>query len=136
MKRNFVKFLSPGTLVAEETVLPIEEWDIKKACEMAQGIVERYNARPYAFRFITRERGENELDSHIYATSGLYFLGGTVLTLDEIIAKDDPDDRILISNMKSNSWDRVVVNNNSYRWTQPLEADDVVLDFQFEKETK
>ena len=61
------------------------------------------------------------------ATSPMYYLGGTILTLEEIEAKNDPNDNILISNMKCNGFDRVVVNSNSYRWTQPLYKDDIVL---------
>jgi hypothetical protein len=30
--------------------------------------------------------------------------------------------------MEVNGWDRIITNDNSWRWTQPLGKDDVVLD--------
>jgi hypothetical protein len=69
------------------------------------------------------------LDSRVSAKSPLYFLGGEVQTLEQIAARGDADERILLQNMRGNGWDRVVVNTNSWRWTQPLEKDDVVLDW-------
>ena len=36
-------------------------------------------------------------------------------------------DRILVSNMEGNGYDRIITNDNSWRWTQPLGKDDVVL---------
>jgi len=106
MEKHFVVFCSPGTL------------EIK----------ERYGALPYGFYFTTRSRNEEDLDSHESARSHMYYLGGEVLTLKQVRAKDDPDDKILISNMEANKWDRIVINTNSYKWTQPLEKGDIVLD--------
>lgn len=130
MKQHFVIFFSPGTLVAEQSSMPIDSWDINKAVEMSQNIKERHGATPYGFCFTTRARRADELDSREVKRSGMYYLGGEVLTLEEIKARNDSHDHVLISNMKSNGWDKVVVNNNSYRWTQPLEKDDVVLDIR------
>jgi hypothetical protein len=58
----------------------------------------------------------------------MYYLGGKVETIDEVKARGDSNDRILISNMQSNGYSRVVTNINSWKWTQPLNDDDVVLD--------
>jgi hypothetical protein len=57
----------------------------------------------------------------------MYYLGGTVRTLDEVRAANDPDERILLTNMQANGYDRVIENRNSWRWTQPLRSDDIVL---------
>jgi hypothetical protein len=76
MEKHFVEFLSPGTFFAEITTVPIESWDTKKAQELAHGISERHSATPYGFRFITRSRGQDDLDSKVTARSGMYFLGG------------------------------------------------------------
>lgn len=130
MQKHFVEFLSPGTFCAESTVLEIESWDVEKACGMARDIVERHGSRPYGFRFLTKSRGTDDLDSKQTASSGTYYLGGKIETLDEIRARNNPDDNILIGNMVSNRWDRVIVNTNSWKWTQPLRDDDVVLDFE------
>jgi hypothetical protein len=130
MKRNFVTFFSPGTFLHEETTKPIKSWDVGKATEMARTITERYGATPFAFQFSTRGRNKNELDSRVMDRSGRYFLGGKVLTLEQIKARKDPEDKILISNMECNGWNRVVENCNSFKIVQPLGDDDTVLDFR------
>lgn len=129
MKKHFVVFYSPGTFVSEMTEKEIDSWDIEKAKELARAIKERHNATPFGFRFITRSRKDDELDSRLSASSGMYYLGGKVRHLDFIILENNPDDQILISNMKMNGWDRVVTNTNSWKITQPLEEDDVVLEW-------
>ena len=56
MKRHFVTFYSPGTMVAEQSTQEIESWDPDTAKAMMADICERYDAHPYGFRFTTRER--------------------------------------------------------------------------------
>lgn len=129
MKKHFVLFYSPGTFVSETTEKEIDSWDVEKAKKLARSIKERHNASPYGFCFITRERRDDELDSKVTKTSNTYFLGGKVLTLNDILAKDDPNDRILISNMKNNGWDRVIENTNSWKVTLPLKSDDIILEW-------
>lgn len=130
MEKHFVTFYSPGTFLAETTEKPIDSWDVDAAQKMAHDIVERYGATPYAFRFSTRGRGPNDLDSRELKKSCLYHLGGKVETLAEVEARNDPKEEILRSNMRSNRYDKVVTNDNSWRSTQPLGADDVVLDWK------
>ena len=115
MKKHFVTFLSPGTFFAETTTKPIDSWDVDKAVEMARTVKERYNARPYGFRFSTRERGPDDLDSKEVKTSGVYFLGGKIETLKEVEARNDPKEEILRSNMRCNGWKKIVVNRRSRR---------------------
>jgi len=130
MKRHFVKFYSPGTLVSEITTKQIECWNIIRAQKMAKDIKERYGATPYGFRFITKGRKPNELDSKVVDKSNMYYLGGTVKTLKEIKRENDPDNKILIRNMEGNGWDKVIINNNSYKCTLPLRKNDVVLNWK------
>ena len=129
MQKHFVEFFSPGTFVSESSVKEIHSWDVELAKNMAFNISERYNATPYGFRFITRSRNKNELDSKITKTSCMYYLGGEVLTLADVEARNDPNDEILISNMKANGIKRIIVNTNSWRFTGELKDNDVVLDF-------
>jgi hypothetical protein len=129
MEKHFVTFYSPGTFVAEDTTKPVDGWDVGAAVAMAREIIERYNATPYGFRFTTRTRGEDDLDSKVSAKSPMYYLGGKIETLAEVEARNDPEERILLTNMKSNGYARIVVNTNSWKWTQPLKDDDIVLDF-------
>jgi len=129
MKQHFVTFLSPGTFVHEETTKPIASWDVELAKQMAHKVKERHGATPFAFFFSTRARGIADLDSRVVKQSGRYFLGGKVETLAEVEARNDPKEEILRFNMRVNKWHRIVINTNSWRVTQPLEADDVVLDW-------
>lgn len=129
MEKHFVTFYSPGTFVAETTEKPIDSWDVEQAKEMARSIKERHAAVPYGFRFSMRSRGENDLDSKVTKRSQFYWLGGKVETLEEIKSRAGKDESILISNMECNKWDRIITNTNSWKWTQPLDETDVVLDW-------
>lgn len=128
MKQHFVEFLSPGTFVSESTQKPIASWDVDVAVAMATDISERHGARPYGFRFVTRGRNDDELDSKILNRSGIYYLGGTVRTADEVLAGTDPKEETLRFNVRVNEIKRVIVNDNSWRFTAGLNDDDVVLD--------
>jgi nicotinate-nucleotide pyrophosphorylase len=66
------------------------------------------------------------LDSKVSATSGFYFLKGRVETLEQIEARGDKSDRILLDNMKCNGWNQVVRTSS---FTLPLEKGDVVLSY-------
>ena len=127
MEKHFVTFYSPGTFVAEMTAKPIESWDVETAKKMAAEIVERYNAKPYGFRFSTKARGEDDLDSKEVAKSPMHYLGGKVETLEEVEARNDPNEDILRRNMRNNDIKRIIVSTSGWRWTQPLEDGDIVL---------
>lgn len=130
MQQHFVTFYSPGTFVSETTQLSVESWDVEIAKQMARSIKERHAATPYGFRFSTRGRGPNDLDSKEIASSNLYYLGGRIETREEIEARNDPKEAILRSNMRINLIDRVIINDNSWRFTAPLGDGDVVLDWE------
>ena len=126
MKKHYVTFLSPGTLISEETTKEIDSWDTKKTIKMSKEIKERHGATPYGFYFTTRTRKPIEFDSQETDRSKMHYLGGTVLTLAEIKERNDPKDRILISNMEGNGYDRVIENTNSWKVTVPFENGDIV----------
>jgi len=44
-------------------------------------------------------------------------------------ARATDKDRVLVSNMECNGYERIVTNDNSWRWTQPLGPTDVVLEW-------
>lgn len=129
MEAHFVTFYSPGTFFAEDTTQPIPSWDVDTAKAMARAVRERHGAVPYGFRFTTRRRDDDELDSRVSATSRMYYLGGTVETLAQVKARATPADRILIRNMEGNHVERIITNDNSWRWTQALKPTDVVLEW-------
>ena len=133
MEKHFVRFYYPGTFVSDTAEKPIESWDINIALDMLESVSSQ--KIPYGFMFITRERADDELDSHESEKSGTYYLGGEVLALEQIKARNDPKDKILISNMEGNNWERVVVNTNSWKITLPLEPDDTILDHKPKEES-
>lgn len=114
IQQHYVEFYSPGTFVSESTRKEIDSWDTEKAKAMAKEIVERHGARPYAFRFITRGRGPNDLDAKVINQSGLFYFGCD-------------DDRILISNMENNNITRIAVPRNGWKGHYPIGDKDVVL---------
>lgn len=137
MRKHQVTFYSPGTFVSESSTYPIESWDPAKAVEMAKNISERYNAKPYGFKFQTLlvhapvedgEGGRMEVPGKVVKTSGTYFLTGKLETFDEVEARNDDKERILRSNMEGNGMWIVCVNTNSYRSTMPFEEEDKVVD--------
>lgn len=127
MKKHFVTFYSPGTLVVESTTKEIDSWNVSKAIEMSKDIKERYNAVPYGFKFTTRSRGPNDLDSKVTSESCMYFINCEVVTLEALIRENNPEDSILISNMRNNGYDRVARTISGWKWAQPFEEDDVCL---------
>jgi len=127
MTQHFVEFYSPGTFVSETTKKPIDAWDVDRAVEMSRSVSERYGATPYGFRFTTRSRGPDDLDSKETARGPMYYLGGVVRTAAEVLAGTDPDERILRANVKCNGYKRIIVNDNSWRFTAALADDDIVL---------
>ena len=129
MKKHFVIFFSPGSFVSEQTEKPIESWDVEKAVELLKEIKERYGATPYGFCFTTRGRNSDDLDSKEISRSGMYYLGGKVLTLQDVKARNNPDDRTLIFNMECNKYERVIENTNSWKVTLPLNDNDTVLEY-------
>lgn len=128
MKQHFVIFYSPGTFVAETTSKPIDAWNVDDAVAMSAMIEERHGARPYGFRFTTRGRGPDDLDSKEIASSPMHYIGGKVETLEEVEARGDPSEAILRSNMRGNGYKRIWTSTKGWKWTQPLKDDDLVID--------
>lgn len=128
VQQHFVTFYSPGTFMAEDRSEPIDAWDVDEALRRATAVKERYGATPYGFRFSTRGRGANELDSRLVASSPMHYFGVVVETLATLKERNHDGDRILIQNMECNGWARVVRTINGWSWSQPLLADDIVLD--------
>lgn len=127
VQKHFVTFYSPGSFVAETTTKPVDEWNVEAARELAKTITERHGATPYGFRFSTRGRSRDDLDSKTIDTSPMYYIGGKVETYEEIVARDLPDEHILRGNMACNGYTRIWTSTSGWKWSQPLKADDVVL---------
>lgn len=136
MRNHYVTFYSPGTLFSESTTKPIAAWDAAIAVQMSEKVTERYGARPYAFKFLTRveadpvpdgEGGKLNVEPRTVEESGMHFLGGTVLTIEDVERRAG-DNEILLSNMRCNGYLFVVEKIDRFRTTHPLQERDVVVD--------
>lgn len=135
--KHFVTFYSPGTLFSESTTKQIESWDPSLAVKLADDVLERYDAKPYGFRFETRvvvpdvpdgQGGFLKVETRLVNESGTYFLGGKLETLDEVEGRNDPKESILRYNMRCDAGCIVCVNTNSFRHTQVFGENDFVID--------
>lgn len=127
MRKHFVTFFSPGTIVAEQTTKEIDGWNVDEAVRMSETIVERYGSVPYGFRFTTRERNEDEWSSRVVEKSGMYYINCVVNTLEELESINNPDDQVLVENMKTNGYNKVATTKKGFKWSWYLHEDDVVL---------
>jgi len=137
VRKHAVTFLSPGTFVHEQTTRAIDAWDTAQAATMASSIKERYGAKPFGFYFTTDIVGEDMPDGEggklkvqpkEVARSNTYFLGGELLTYEDVVARNDKDERILCRNMLDNDYAVILVNTNSWKVSLPFEKDSVLLD--------
>ncbi len=109
-EQHEVTFLTMGKLTAKVWCRPIALWDSTTACRMIHAIADHEGARPFGF-FFTSWRVEPDRVSEISGvvkgkrvlsrTSSLFFVSGTVKTLDEIEEEDDGRARILIQNLRA-----------------------------------
>lgn len=137
MRKHHVTFFSPGTFYPEQSSAPVSSLDTREAAELARGIVERYGARPFAFRFCTMltvepvsdgEGGFLDVLPRQVEQSGLYFLGGTLRTIEEVIAAADPGERILLGNMRQERCPLIIEVRNSYLSTHFFGQADAIVD--------
>lgn len=127
MKKNYVTFYSPGTMVAETTRREIASWNVAKVLKILPDIEERYGAKPYGFRFTTMKRGLRDFAPRETAQSNMYYVNCRVETLEEIEKRDDPKESILRQNMQTNGWDKMVTTTSGWKWSHPLHEGDIVL---------
>lgn len=110
-----VTFYSPGTFVPEDTNVYTDLTDPNEIKHLARSITERHGAKPFGFVL------EN--------TPGVfYWLGGTIKTIDDV--PDTPENKTLRWNMIHNHMDRIIENNNSWRYTAEFRENDVLLEWE------
>jgi len=133
-QQHFVDFFSPGTFFSEQSRKPIDAWDINLAVALSNDVLERHDAKPYGFQFVTcivadpisdGEGGTLDVKPKEVERSDTHFIGGTVLRYDEIL---DEEYRILRTNMQCNGWPVCIENCNSWRFTGAFNDDDVIVD--------
>jgi hypothetical protein len=98
---TYVEFYYPGIMVDEASVKVVNHRDSKKV---------NVPSGSFGFRFFdvkSTEEGDVKMESDRLNLSPMYYYGGRIMTLDDV-RREMPNDRILISNMESNGWSRVI----------------------------
>jgi len=130
-----VVFFSPGLLFPEQTGRVVASWDPALAMALWPSVAERHGAKPYAFQFVTMlvhppidvaGRGPLYVEPKEIARSSTYHIAGTLLTYDEVAARNDPREDILRRNMRDGR-PIVCVTTHSYRATISFEESDVMV---------
>jgi hypothetical protein len=136
-RKHFITFYSPGTFFSESTCKSIPEWDVPLAVKMAGEIVERYDAKPFGFKFSTsiisdpvpdEEGGLLQVEPKMIASSGMYHINGRLRTYDDVVNDNSEKDRILRLNMRCEDSCIVVETRNSYLSTHSFFEEDFVVD--------
>ncbi|MDJ0921080.1 MAG: hypothetical protein QNI84_08120 [Henriciella sp.] len=136
MQQHYVEFLSPGTFMSESSKREIASWDTAEAIRMMSGIVERHGTRPYGFRFSTRARDPNDLDSREVARSHFYYVNCDVLTAEEVLAETNAENRIMRANVENNGYKRIARTRTGWLGHFPMnDADEVIEAPELAKET-
>jgi hypothetical protein len=121
---TYVKYLSPGSFVANEDVRGVTSRDPASAAR---------NAPESAFGFTFHERViiRTEVAGEVVTTrraernpSPVHYIDGEVMTAEQVACLPERHD-ILLSNMRGNHWDRVVRARGG--WFQPFSEDDVIV---------
>lgn len=99
--KTYVEFDLPGAFLSESSIREVASRDVTQL---------DIPPNAYAFRFydiVTAVVDGAELRSQPINLSPRYFYGGRVMTRDEVV-RELPDKKILLDNMRSNDWDRVI----------------------------
>jgi len=118
--QHYIEWMYPGIISTDTSSEKIDHRDPQR--------VDKMKERVFAFRFFDRTVVDGEeLLGKDKNPSGIYYLGGSVMTLAEVKDKygDDPDKRILISNMENNGYDRIVMTK--FGQSMPLNDQDRVI---------
>ena len=101
IKRTYVEFFYPGTFFDESSVKEVASRSIKKLIIPKEA---------FAFQFfdvLSTDEGGVKLESDRLNISPIYYCGGRVMTLGEVI-EEMPEAIALISTMKANHLRRVI----------------------------
>jgi len=100
MTKHYVEYLYPGMLFPEESIIEVPSRD-------------------------PADLNIQELTGKPKNRSPKYYVRGEIFSVDDLKALNNPDLRILISNMEGNDWPNVIkCHTGNY---QPFEAEDILL---------
>jgi hypothetical protein len=117
MLKHYVEFLYPGILFSDTSEDEVETRDIHKL------EIPEYS---FGFRFFDRE--QTILDGEVLTGKSKnysnWYYYGKVMTIDDV-KEQEPDQRILISNMENNDYKRIV--RTKFGQSIPVQDEDVVI---------
>lgn len=119
--KHYVTYYLPGTFFDEDETRSIPRRDVKLA-------LKRVPKGVFAFEFWSRTEvkdGGEKLVGPAKDRSPRYYIGGTVMTADDV-KRDVEDNDILLSNMRINKWPLVI--RTSAGNIQPFEKGRALLD--------
>lgn len=122
METNQVRFFVPSFVVSDTQEEKIHSWDIARAIELYQNIVQKNMRCPYGFQFLKKEKGE------LIAESGVYFINGKVRSYQEVLKDNKEDESVLRDNMKYNQYAAIVEVRNKFLTTMPFAKNDFAID--------
>ncbi|MEQ1705911.1 MAG: hypothetical protein ABL867_08095, partial [Rickettsiales bacterium] len=104
IKKTYVEFIHPGDFFSKSSIKEIPSRDAK--IELPESA--------YAYRMFDHETvviGEKKFSTERYNVSGLNYVDGDVLSVDDV-KKTVPNNRAIVSNMQINKWDYVVCDRS------------------------
>ena len=121
---TYVKYMSPETIVTNETVREVLSRDPQRAAREAP-------ESAFGFVFFERVAVTAEIGGEKITTasgernvSATHYIGGEIMTAGQVEALPG-DHKILLFNMRGNHWDRVI--RARHGWFQPFRDDDVLV---------
>jgi hypothetical protein len=120
-------FYEPGSLFAEEWSQEVSTRDPYEIAKLAPKRAFCFVLRDYVDKKTVVDGDTFEKTEPLGESTGRYYLGGSVYTIDEMKAKfgSDRDRRILISNMENNNWLKVI-QCPSGNWQPFTEKDELL----------
>ncbi len=109
-KFTVVTFYRPGSFFSEESTQEVTTHDPKEIAKLAPEHSFCFTIRDYVAKTTIVDGEEFEKTEAEGESTGRFYIGGSVYTVDEMRAQfgEDSDKRILISNMESNGWPAVI----------------------------
>lgn len=108
MLKHFVIFIISAKFGTDIIEREIESWDPKLACNLIKTLI----TYPLAFYFETKSCVNTESNYFVTEkTSNMFFINGVISSLQELQDRNNPEDSILISQLKQNNVENFIMVN-------------------------
>ena len=121
---TYVTYLIPGLIVADESSREVPDRDPERIAREAERSVVAFKFFDKVSTTVTVDGLELQAASQPFRRSGWYYIDGEAFTAEQVAALDG-NHSILLDNMRSNGWERVVRCRTG--GFQPLRDGDTVI---------